>query len=221
MTAWIILLTLAGYFALLLLISWLTGRKADNRSFFTGGRKSSWLMVTVAMIGASISGVTFISVPGAVQAGGYAYLQMVLGFFVGSVLVAPDEPREHLRLPGASLRAGHLPHGSVVLLRVEDVGSVGALLRGVRGAADAGVRSAGRALHGERGADRGAHLALLFPRRRAVAHLDGRAEDGVSGAVRGALHRLHCAQPGIGRDGASRRRSLPPHQPRIFPGQSR
>ena len=88
MTAWIILLTLAGYFALLFLISWLTGRKADNQSFFTGGRKSSWLMATVAMIGASISGVTFISVPGAVQAGGYAYLQMVLGFFVGSVLVA-------------------------------------------------------------------------------------------------------------------------------------
>ena len=88
MTAWIILLTIAGYFALLFLISWLTGRKADNRSFFTGGRKSSWLMVTVAMIGASISGVTFISVPGAVQAGGYAYMQMVLGFFVGSVLVA-------------------------------------------------------------------------------------------------------------------------------------
>ena len=43
MTAWIILLTIAGYFALLFLISWLTGRKADNRSFFTGGRKSSWL----------------------------------------------------------------------------------------------------------------------------------------------------------------------------------
>ena len=88
MTAWIILLTIAGYFALLFLISWLTGHKADNRSFFTGGRKSSWLMVTVAMIGASISGVTFISVPGAVQAGGHAYMQMVLGFFVGSVLVA-------------------------------------------------------------------------------------------------------------------------------------
>ena len=64
-TAWIILLTIAGYFALLLLLSWITGRRADNRSFFTGGRKSSWLMVTVAMIGASISGVTFISVPGA------------------------------------------------------------------------------------------------------------------------------------------------------------
>lgn len=87
-TAWIVLLTIAAYFGLLLLISWITGHKADNRSFFTGGRKSSWLMATVAMIGASISGVTFISVPGAVQTGGYAYMQMVLGFFVGSVLVA-------------------------------------------------------------------------------------------------------------------------------------
>ncbi len=87
-TAWIVLATIAGYFALLFLISWLTGRKADNAGFFTGNRKSSWLMVTVAMIGASISGVTFISVPGAVLAGGYSYMQMVLGFFVGSVLVA-------------------------------------------------------------------------------------------------------------------------------------
>lgn len=87
-TAWIILATIATYFCLLFLISWMTGRKADNAGFFTGNRRSPWYMVTVAMIGASISGVTFISVPGAVQAGSYAYMQMVLGFFVGSVLVA-------------------------------------------------------------------------------------------------------------------------------------
>ena len=87
-TAWIVLATIAFYFALLFIISWITGRKADNAGFFTGNRKSSWLMVTVAMIGASISGVTFISVPGAVAAGGYSYMQMVLGFFVGSIVVA-------------------------------------------------------------------------------------------------------------------------------------
>ena len=51
----------------------------------------------------------------------------------------PDEPREYLRLPGAPLRAVCLPHGGVVLLRVENAGGIGALLRGVRGAADAGV----------------------------------------------------------------------------------
>lgn len=87
-TAWIILLTIACYFVLLVLLSWLKGRKADNAAFFTGGRSSSWWMATLAMIGASISGVTFISVPGAVGTGGYAYMQMVLGFFVGAIIVA-------------------------------------------------------------------------------------------------------------------------------------
>ena len=87
-TVWIIFATIACYFALLFIISWITGRKADNAGFFTGNRKSSWYMVTLAMIGATISGVTFISVPGAVLAGGYSYMQMVLGFFGGSILVA-------------------------------------------------------------------------------------------------------------------------------------
>ncbi len=87
-TAWIVLATIAFYFVLLFIISWVTGRKTDNAGFFTGNRKSPWYMVAVAMIGASISGVTFISVPGAVLAGGYSYMQMVLGFFVGSVIVA-------------------------------------------------------------------------------------------------------------------------------------
>ncbi len=86
--AWIVLATIAAYFALLFLISWLTGRKADNAGFFTGNRKSPWYMVAFAMIGATISGVTFISVPGAVLTGGYSYMQMVLGFFVGSLIVA-------------------------------------------------------------------------------------------------------------------------------------
>ncbi len=87
-TALIVLATIAFYFALLFVISWVTGHKADNAGFFTGNRKSPWYMVTIAMIGASISGVTFISVPGAVLAGGYSYMQMVLGFFVGAVVVA-------------------------------------------------------------------------------------------------------------------------------------
>ena len=87
-TAWIVLGAIAFYFALLFIISWITGRKTDNAGFFTGNRKSPWYMVAIAMTGASISGVTFISVPGAVEAGGYSYMQMVLGFFVGSVIVA-------------------------------------------------------------------------------------------------------------------------------------
>ena len=67
-TPWIILATIAFYFLLLFVISWITGRKADNAGFFTGNRKSPWYLVAIAMIGAPISGVTFISVPGAVAA---------------------------------------------------------------------------------------------------------------------------------------------------------
>ena len=87
-TAWIVLATIAFYFALLFVISWITGRKTKSSEFFTGDRKTPWYMVAFAMIGASISGVTFISVPGAVMNNGYAYMQMVMGFFVGSVIVA-------------------------------------------------------------------------------------------------------------------------------------
>ena len=87
-TAWIVLATIAFYFALLFVISWITGRKTKSSEFFTGDRKTPWYMVAFAMIGASISGVTFISVPGAVLNNGYAYMQMVMGFFVGSVIVA-------------------------------------------------------------------------------------------------------------------------------------
>ena len=82
-TAWIVLITIACYFALLFIISWITGRKADNAGFFTGNRKSSVFMATFAMIGAAISGVTFISVPGSVATNCYSYMQMTLGFFVG------------------------------------------------------------------------------------------------------------------------------------------
>lgn len=83
-----ILLTLTAYFALLFTVSYLSGRKADNAGFFTGNRRSSWYVVTFAMIGASISGVTFVSVPGMVGANGFGYLQMVLGFIVGQFIIA-------------------------------------------------------------------------------------------------------------------------------------
>ena len=78
-----ILLILSSYFSILLLISWLTGRKADNQGFFLGNRKSPWMVVAFGMIGASLSGVTFISVPGWVGSSQWAYMQMVLGYLVG------------------------------------------------------------------------------------------------------------------------------------------
>jgi len=84
----LILLTIAAYFAVLFSVSYFTGRKADNAGFFSGNRKSPWYLVAFATIGAAISGVTFVSVPGMVAEKSFSYLQMVLGFAVGQILVA-------------------------------------------------------------------------------------------------------------------------------------
>lgn len=83
-----ILLVIAGYFALLFFISYLAGRKADNAGFFSGNRSSNWLLVAMSTIGAAISGVTFVSVPGMVATSSWAYMQMVLGFTVGQIIIA-------------------------------------------------------------------------------------------------------------------------------------
>ena len=81
-------ITIITYFIILFAISYIAGRKADNEGFFVGNRKSSWYVVAFAMIGSTISGVTFVSVPGMVQTSSFSYLQMVLGFFVGQVIIA-------------------------------------------------------------------------------------------------------------------------------------
>lgn len=88
MSSWLVISTIIFYFGLLYLVSWITGRKADNQGFFVGNRKSPWYVVAFAMIGTSISGVTFISVPGWVQASSFSYIQMVLGFIMGYVAIA-------------------------------------------------------------------------------------------------------------------------------------
>lgn len=83
-----VIITIAVYFIVLFAISYVTGKKADNAGFFTGNRQSSWYVVAFAMIGASISGVTYISVPGMVAGSGFGYLQMVMGFIVGQLVIA-------------------------------------------------------------------------------------------------------------------------------------
>lgn len=84
----LILVTIVLYFAILFGVSYFSGRKADNAGFFSGNRKSPWYVVAFATIGAAISGVTFVSVPGMVAASGFSYLQMVLGFAVGQLIIA-------------------------------------------------------------------------------------------------------------------------------------
>ena len=84
----ILSITIIAYFMILFAISYIAGHKADNEGFFVGNRKSAWYIVAFAMIGSTISGVTFVSVPGMVQASGFSYLQMVLGFIVGQFIIA-------------------------------------------------------------------------------------------------------------------------------------
>lgn len=79
---------LITYFLLMIIIAYFTSRNATSHTFFTGNKQSKWYLVAFGMIGTSLSGVTFISVPGSVGAGGFHYYQLVLGFFIGYIVVA-------------------------------------------------------------------------------------------------------------------------------------
>ena len=83
-----ILIIILAYFAILFGISRLTSKKADNNTFYRANRRAPWYMVAFGMIGASISGVTFVSVPGMVLTSQMTYLQMCLGFIVGYLVIA-------------------------------------------------------------------------------------------------------------------------------------
>ncbi|MEZ4910055.1 MAG: sodium:solute symporter [Saprospiraceae bacterium] len=77
-----------GYFALLLIVAYYTSKNSDNNSFFIGNRNSNWLLVAFGMVGTSLSGVTFVSVPGTVGGIGFSYFQVVIGYFIGYIVVA-------------------------------------------------------------------------------------------------------------------------------------
>jgi Na+/proline symporter len=84
----IILLLIASYFIVLIIISYFTGREDSNAAFFKANKSAPWYLVAFGMIGASLSGVTFISVPGLIGGQQFAYMQGVLGFFVGYFFIA-------------------------------------------------------------------------------------------------------------------------------------
>lgn len=77
-----------GYFLILLVVAWYTSRNSNNESFFIGNRNSNWMLVAFGMIGTSLSGVTFVSVPGTVGFAGFAYFQVVIGYLIGYFLIA-------------------------------------------------------------------------------------------------------------------------------------
>ena len=84
----LILIVFVLYTVLLFVIAYFSSRKSDNASFFTGNRKSPWFVVAYGMIGASLSGVTFMSVPGGVYTGQFTYLPLVLGYVIGYAVIA-------------------------------------------------------------------------------------------------------------------------------------
>lgn len=84
----VLLAIIVAYFALLLIVALKTGKGSNNESFFIGNRKSNWMLVAFGMIGTSLSGVTFVSVPGAVGADKFHYLQITIGYLIGYVVIA-------------------------------------------------------------------------------------------------------------------------------------
>ena len=83
-----IIATVAAYIAAIAVAAWWTGRNARNMDFFTANRRTGWQWAALAMVGAAMSGVTFISIPGSVAADSFSYMQMVAGFTIGQLIVA-------------------------------------------------------------------------------------------------------------------------------------
>ncbi|MFY8025425.1 MAG: sodium:solute symporter [Sediminibacterium sp.] len=77
-----------GYFLILLAVAWYTGKNSDNHSFFIGNKNSNWMLVAFGMVGTSLSGVTFVSVPGAVANESFAYIQITIGYLFGYLMIA-------------------------------------------------------------------------------------------------------------------------------------
>jgi Na+/proline symporter len=88
MSPYVLLVFVIGYFLLLLGVAWYTSRNSNNESFFIGNRNSNWMLVAFGMIGTSLSGVTFVSVPGSVGQESFAYFQIVIGYLIGYFVIA-------------------------------------------------------------------------------------------------------------------------------------
>jgi SSS family transporter len=93
MSSLLILSCILGYFGFLLIIAWITSRNSNSDSYFIGNKASPWYAVAFGMLGDSLSGVTYISVPGAVGSAGFSYMQLVLGYFFGYLIIS------HVLLP--------------------------------------------------------------------------------------------------------------------------
>ena len=199
MTPLSVIITIAAYFAILFTVSYIAGRKADNAGFFVGNRKSSWYVVAFAMVGSAISGVTYVSVPGMVAASSFGYLQMVLGFIAGQLIIAyllvPLFYKMNLvsiyeylenRFGMSSYRTGAWFQNARCrcpsVPRMPD-------------AATAGIRTFRTAFPAERGHHGGTGLVVHFPGWRKVSYLDRLSEDILLGGVGRTLHLVYRFRP--------------------------
>ncbi len=205
MTSAAVIATVLGYIAVLFAVAWVSGRRADNAGFFSGNRRTPWYMAAFAMIGAAMSGVTFISVPGSVAVDGFSYMQMVAGFTVGQLIVAFVLIPTFYRLKVVSLyeylddRFGVRSHRTGAwfffvskmlgaALRIYVVCAVMQLLVFSHYGLPFWLNAAGHdALR----------MALHPAGRRQVADLDRYAQDRVSGRKSRAVYRLHHAGAGM------------------------
>lgn len=177
MTPALVLVTVAAYFTVLFAVAYVTGRKADNQGFFVGNRKSPWFVVAFAMIGSSISGVTFISVPGLggdqplfVYADGARVSDRAVDHRVrADPAVLPDAARIDLRIPRKPLRSLLLQNRGMVLLHLENARGGRADFPGLYRHATTGFRTARHRIRLERRRHDGARMALHVPRRRQIA----------------------------------------------------
>ncbi|MBC5773821.1 sodium:solute symporter [Pontibacter sp. KCTC 32443] len=88
MSSTLIISLIIGYFLILITISWFTSKNTDSETFFLANRQSPWYVVAFGMIGTSLSGVTFVSIPGMVEKAQFSYLQLVLGYLLGYFVIA-------------------------------------------------------------------------------------------------------------------------------------
>ena len=183
----VISITIVAYFIILFTISYIAGRKADNEGFFVGNRKSAWYIVAFAMIGSTISGVTFVSVPGMVQASSFSYLQMVLGFIVGQIIIAFVLVPLFYRMNLVSIYE--------YLENRFDARGRGPTLSRMPDIAVSYLRSFPSPIPVERDPYGIYRMALHFPRWSEIIDMDGCSKNILPGSVGCTLHLLYCFQP--------------------------
>ena len=211
MSPTLILSLIAGYFVVLMIIAYLTSRKATSESFFIANRNAPWYMVAFAMIGTSLSGVTFISIPGMVSGQSWSYMAVVLGYTVGYLVIGTVLMPLYYRMRLVSIytyleqRFGFWSYktGAFFFLISRAVGAAFRLflVAGVLQFAvfDAAGRAVCRHGHGQHLPD----LPLHLPRRPQNHPLDRYFPDHGHARVRGREHLPHGpgAEPGLRRAG--------------------